>query len=64
MPTKIGESPPRQEVGEGNPDGGRRAEVRNSAPIGGGAGRNHDAPPDADVQLVDDPGINTHGSER
>lgn len=64
MPTKIDESPPRQQVGEGNPDDGRRAEVRNSAPIDGGAGRNRDAPPDAGVQLVDDPGINTHGSER
>ena len=63
MPTKIDESPPPQQVGEATPDDGHRAEVRNSASIGVGTSRNHDVSPDA-VQLVDDPGINTHGSDR
>jgi hypothetical protein len=63
MPERTDESPPLQEDRDRQPGATPRDEPRNSASDGLEAARNDDAAGDDDFD-PDDPGINTHGSER
>ena len=64
MPTKTDQSPPRQQDGERELGRSPRDEVRSFASAGRQPARNHDRADEYGVELTDDPGINTHGSER
>jgi hypothetical protein len=67
MPTKTDQSLPRQQDGERELGRSPRDEVRSFASAGRQPARNHDRADEAGVagvELTDDPGINTHGSER
>lgn len=60
MPTRTVESPPRQQDGAPGDSRPPRSEVRQFATRASEMSRNQDT----DAIAIDDPDINTHGSER
>jgi hypothetical protein len=64
MPTKTDQSPPRQQDRERELGHSPRDEVRSVASASRQPARNHNRADEDGVELTDDPGINTHGSER
>lgn len=60
MPTRTDESPPREQDRATEPSRRRDDELRSFATDAGPASGD----PDIDDAWTDDPGINTHGSER
>jgi hypothetical protein len=55
---------PRQQDRDREPDRGPRHELRSSGPASRQPALDHDSGAGTDTDLMDDPAINTHGSER
>jgi hypothetical protein len=64
MPTKTAQMPTRQEDGDREPDRNDPQEVRSFGAPGREPARNDDSAAGIDLDLPDDPAINTHGSDR
>jgi hypothetical protein len=64
MPTKMEQSPPPQQDRDRELGRTPRDEVRTFASSSRQPAGNHDSTEESGVELTDDPGINTHGSER
>ena len=64
MPTKTDQRPPRQEDGDREPGRSDGPEVRSFVVASREPARNDDSAAGGDVDLPDDPDINTHGSDR
>jgi hypothetical protein len=64
MPTKTDQRPPHQGDGDREPGPGGQPEVRSLVAASREPARNDDSAAGGDVDLPDDPDINTHGSDR
>ena len=64
MPTRIDEHPSRQQDRDRQPGSTAQDEPRNSESHVGDVDRSYGARFDADLSLIEDEDINTHGSER
>jgi hypothetical protein len=64
MPTRRTQSLPRQQDRDRQPSRGSLDEVRSFVPVGGESAVNPDRAARPELELTDDPAINTNGSER